>query len=106
MSPAEAGARLFAKRGCDQCHSVDGSAGIGPSLLGVFGKKRPLREGPVVEADENYLRESILLPMAGIVAGFEAYMPTYQGRLKETELTALIEYIKTLKESGTDGKTQ
>jgi len=97
LSPAEAGERLFAKRGCNQCHSIDGSAGVGPSLLDVYGRNRPLRGGAVVEADENYLRQSILEPAASIVAGFEAYMPTYQGRLKEAEVIALIEYLKRLK---------
>jgi cytochrome c oxidase subunit 2 len=35
--------------------------------------------------------------MAKIAAGYEPYMPTYQGRLSDQELTALIEYLKTLK---------
>jgi len=30
------------------------------------------------------------------VAGFDPVMPTYQGRLKDEEITAIIEYIKTL----------
>lgn len=96
LSPAELGARLYSKRGCDQCHSVDGTAGIGPSLLSLSGKQRPLKDGTVVLADENYLRESIMEPMTKIVAGYEAYMPTYKGRLKDREITGLIEYIKSL----------
>jgi cytochrome c oxidase subunit 2 len=30
------------------------------------------------------------------VAGFEPVMPTYKGRLSDREITAIIEYIKTL----------
>ena len=30
------------------------------------------------------------------VAGYEGVMPTYQGRLKDDEIGAIIEYIKTL----------
>ena len=51
-------------------------------------------------ADENYIRESILEPAAKVVAGYEPVMPTYQGRIKDEEITAIIEYLKTL--SGTE----
>jgi cytochrome c oxidase subunit 2 len=55
-----------------------------------------MADGSTVPADENYLRESILEPMARVVAGYEPLMPTYQGRLKDAEITAIIEYLKTL----------
>ena len=38
-----------------------------------------LSDGRVVEADEDYLRESIVDPSAKIVAGCENIMPTFQG---------------------------
>lgn len=96
-SPAEAGARLYQTRGCAQCHSVDGKAGNGPTFLGLFGSSHPLANGPNVEVDENYIRESILEPQAKVYAGYNPVMPTYQGRLTDKEIGALIEYIKTLK---------
>ena len=49
-------------------------------------------------ADENYVRESILNPGAKVVAGYQAVMPTYQGRLKEREITAIIAYLEHLTE--------
>ena len=54
-------------------------------------------------ADEAYLRESILEPQAKIVAGFEPVMPTFKGRLKDKEITAIIEYIKSLDNHGPGG---
>jgi cytochrome c oxidase subunit 2 len=95
-SPAEAGSKLFGQRGCLQCHSVDGRPGIGPTLKGVWSHPVALRGGGEVVADENYLRESILEPTAKVVAGYEPVMPTYKGRLKDKEITAVIEYLKTL----------
>ena len=59
-----------------------------------------MTDGSTVVVDENYIRESLLEPNAKVVAGFEAVMPTYQGRLKDDEILALIAYIKSL-----DGKT-
>jgi cytochrome c oxidase subunit 2 len=96
LSPPEAGERLYKVRGCKQCHTIDGSAGIGPTFWESFGKRRPLQDGSNVLVDENYLRESILNPQTKIAAGFEPVMPTYQGKVSDQEITALIAYVKTL----------
>jgi len=99
MTPVEGGRKLYQVRGCAQCHSVDGSAKVGPTLKGVFGASHVMADGQSVLADENYLRESILEPAARVVAGFEPVMPTYQGRLKDEEIMAIIEYIKSLSQA-------
>jgi cytochrome c oxidase subunit 2 len=96
MSPAEGGALLYTQRGCPQCHSVDGSANVGPTFLNLFGSSRQFADGTTTVADEEYIRESILEPQAKVVAGYEPVMPTFQGRLKDREVMAVIEYIKTL----------
>jgi cytochrome c oxidase subunit 2 len=90
----DAGRKLFQSRGCQQCHSMDGSAKTGPTLLGIFGRQEEMADGSTVIADENYIRESILEPNARVVAGYEPVMPTYQGRLKDEEIMAIIEYLK------------
>jgi cytochrome c oxidase subunit 2 len=59
-----------------------------------------LADGGTVTVDENYIRESILEPMAKVVAGYEPVMPTYQGRLKDAEIMAIIEYLKSLSGNG------
>jgi cytochrome c oxidase subunit 2 len=92
----EVGELLYNQRGCKQCHTVDGSAGTGPTFYGVYGSSHGLADGGSVTVDENYIRESILEPRAKITAGYDAVMPTYQGRLKDKEITAIIEYLKTL----------
>ncbi len=96
----EVGEYLFKTRGCAQCHSVDGSYGTGPSLKGVFGYTHTLTDGSSIEAEENYLRESILFPQAKVVSGYQPVMPTYKGKLKDSEITALVEYIKSLSDRG------
>ena len=53
-----------------------------------------MSDGSTITIDENYIRQSILEPTARIVAGFEPVMPTYQGRLKDDEITAIIAYLK------------
>ncbi|MDX1565659.1 MAG: hypothetical protein R3236_09650, partial [Phycisphaeraceae bacterium] len=69
---AEKGARLYTQLGCIACHSLDGSTEgkTGPSWLGLYGSKRKLlKTGKVVTADEAYLRESILNPAAKVAEG-------------------------------------
>jgi cytochrome c oxidase subunit II len=96
MPPVEAGKMLFQRRGCVQCHSIDGTAGTGPTMKGIYGKPQPLNDGKTAVADDNYIRESILEPQAKIVAGYQPVMSTYKGLVTDDEITALIEYIKSL----------
>ena len=95
LPPAEKGKNLFSQWACNSCHSIDGTKGVGPSLKGLFGKTEELADG-TVKADENYLRESILLSTAKVVKGYAPVMPVFQGQIKDDHVDALIAYIKTL----------
>jgi cytochrome c oxidase subunit 2 len=94
MPLPELGRMLYESRGCKTCHSLDGTAGDGPSFKGVFGHQVKLSTGAAVMADENYIRESIMFPQAKIVAGFQPIMPTFQGMLRQREIDALVEFVK------------
>lgn len=92
---AEEGRKLFATAGCAGCH-MPGSIVHAPTLHGLYGKSVPLMQGGFVMADEQYIHDSIVLPMKDLVAGFAPIMPSFQEQLKETEVLALVEYIKSL----------
>ena len=96
ISLVELGAKLYTAKACITCHSIDGAPGIAPSFKGRFGIQIQLEGGKQTISDENYLRESILKPMAKIAYGFQPVMPAYQGILKDREIDALVEYIKSL----------
>lgn len=96
MSAAEFGKLLFKSKGCTACHSTDGSPMTGPTMLGLYGKMERLADGRTTKADDNYLRESIMQPNARVVEGYPPVMPTYAGRLKEQQINALIDFIKSL----------
>lgn len=96
-SPREMGEILYRRQGCGACHSADGSARTGPTFKGVYGQTHQFSNAAPTAVDDNYIRESILEPMKKIRSGYSAVMPTYKGRLKDEEITALIEYIKSLK---------
>ncbi len=97
LPPAERGKRLLEKSGCLGCHSADGTPKIGPTFKGLFGRKVALADGRTIEAEEGYIRESILDPGAKIVKGFPNVMPTFKGTLSDDDVSAVIAHIRTLK---------
>ncbi len=97
VSPAELGKDLYSQRGCLACHSIDGKEVIGPTFKNLYGKTETLADDSTVLVDENYLMESIYEPNAKMVKGYPPTMPSFKGILTEKEVTAIIEYIKTLK---------
>lgn len=98
LSLVEMGKKVYTNKGCVACHSIDGKQGIGPSYKGVFGTLRNLDGGGNAQYDENYVRESILNPNAKTVAGFgKGIMPPFAGQISDQEISALIEFLKSLK---------
>lgn len=97
---AVTGQKLFSDLGCATCHRSD-TQGRGPNLVGVYNKPVLLEDGRTINADENYIRESILEPGAKIVKGFKPVMPTFQGQISDEQLNALVAYVKSLTQSQT-----
>ena len=96
LTTTEAGKIYYTVKGCAACHSVDGSAGAGPSWQNIYGYEHRFANGTSAEVDDNYIRESILVPGAKIREGYGNNMQSYQGKLNDFELDALIAYIRSL----------
>ncbi len=96
MPLKDLGKLVYENKGCATCHSIDGTRGQGPSFKGIWGKTERGTDGKEYLVDENYIRESILVPNAMVVQGYEPIMPTFQGLLREREILGMIEYIKSL----------
>lgn len=104
LASAEIGQKIYSAK-CIACHQLvpEASSSIAPSFLNLFGKTRLFADNSSAQADENYIRESILNSKAKIVKrvsgeAFPPIMPAFAGALSEEELMGLIEYLKTLKE--------
>lgn len=96
QTPAAKGELLVKNNGCLGCHTVNGSALVGPTWQGLFGSQASLEGGSSVAADEAYIKESILDPQAKIAAGFTSVkMPAYV--FSDEDLANIIAYIETLK---------
>ena len=66
-------------------------------MKGLSGSKREFADGSSAVADDAYLRESILNSGAKIVKDYPAAMPIFKGQIEEEDVSALIDYIKSLK---------
>ena len=97
LPPVDLGKMIYEKKGCNACHTIDGSARVGPSFLHDFGTKVPLSDGTSVDMNENYIRESLMSPQAKARPGFPPSMPSFEGQLKEKEIEGIIAFIKSLK---------
>jgi cytochrome c oxidase subunit II len=96
QTPEAKGQLLVTANGCLGCHSIDGSALVGPTWLGVFGREEKLTDGTTIGVNEAYITESILSPQVKIVSGFETQlMPIYT--FNEEQIANIIAYLKTLK---------
>lgn len=97
--PVELGRKLAESNGCTACHKLDGSKGIGPTWKGLYESQVQLTGGETVSADEQYLHTAIVDPNAQIPAGFQPnIMPqNYSQKLSEEEISALVEFIQSLK---------
>lgn len=101
-TPVERGAAIYARMGCGTCHDIDSTVGA-PPLHGIWGAPVELADGRVVTVDDDYVRRSILRPAAEVVAGHQPLMPSYQGRLDEAEVLALVAYIRSMSELSVPG---
>jgi cytochrome c oxidase subunit 2 len=94
------GARLVQVKGCIACHTTDGTPKIGPTFKGVFGKKETVvtdgKEREII-VDEAFIKQTLLHPEIDRVKGFPPIMPSQQGQTTDSEINAIIEYLKELK---------
>lgn len=94
-SSVKQGKVIYRQEGCNACHSVDGTKNTGPTMKGLFGTERKMKDGATVSADDEYVRESIRHPGRTVVNGFPDNMPPYDHLSKE-QMRQLMEYIRFL----------
>jgi cytochrome c oxidase subunit 2 len=95
---ADQGRGIFSALGCSGCHGSTAKVPA-PPLAGLYGRSVVLADHRTVRADEQYLRDSILLPNKDVVAGYDPIMPAYQGVAGEDDVIALVAYLKSLSPS-------
>ena len=85
---------VLTRHGCVGCHSLDGTAGPGPTFLRMFERESELSGGGRVRVDDDYVRRSIREPQGEQVAGYTAVMP--QLPLTDAEVEAVLDALHRL----------
>jgi cytochrome c oxidase subunit 2 len=93
------GRDIAVRHACVACHTLDGQRTLGPSWRGLYLSKVPIEGGRTLLADEAYLTKSMMEPGADVVAGYQNVMPTYEGTLDQGDVAALVELIKSVRET-------
>lgn len=93
------GKQLFTADGCMSCHSLDGAAGVGPTVKGLAGSRVQLADGSTVTADDTYLAKAITDPDAEIVKGYQKGIMSgavsgFGLASKTQDVAALVAFIK------------
>ncbi len=96
QTPAERGMAFVTANACTACHALDGTRGIGPSWVGIYGTTRTFKDGRSANVDDAYLRRAMLDPAADVVEGFESVM--VPAPVSEAQIADIIALIKELRE--------
>ena len=94
-SLAQEGGALFSELGCSGCHGI-GSKVRAPQLEDFTASRCRLRTEHRHRRREDIFANSILLPRSQIAAGYDAVMPSFEGKVSEDQLLRLVVYIKSL----------
>ncbi len=89
------GKKHYIAKGCMACHSTDGTASVGPTFRGLFGKTEKFTDGTELVVDAAYMKTHIEEPGKKIVLGYPPVMPKLP--ISPQEVQEIIEYIQTLK---------
>ena len=95
LDSSEAGRALADDKGCLACHSVDGSAGVGPTFKGLWGQTVQLTDGRTRVVDAEFVKAMIQHPAANAVKGFDPVMPELP--MTDAEIDQFTEYLRGLK---------
>jgi cytochrome c oxidase subunit 2 len=87
---------VYENKGCNACHTVDGSQRVGPTWKGLWDTDVELEGGTRAHVDAAYIRKSITTPMADRVAGYPPTMPAFDGTMTDRELDDVIAFIQSL----------
>jgi len=98
--PVARGQKVYEQYGCKACHTLDGSALVGPSFLNAYGHMVELDDGTTVLVDDIYIYNSIVDPNSQIVAGYSPAMPqNFADQLSDEQIADLIEFMKSLSDN-------
>jgi len=92
--PASEGMKLLDAKGCLACHSVDGSAGVGPTFKGAWGAPLTLADDTTRTLDSALFLEKVRHPETNLIKDYAPVMPAIS--LTDDEIAKIEEYLEGL----------
>jgi cytochrome c oxidase subunit 2 len=86
--------KLLDAKGCLACHSVDGSAGVGPTFKGAWGAPLQLADGSTRTFDSATFIEKVHHPDTIAIKDFPPVMPVIP--LTDDEIAQIEAYLEGL----------
>jgi cytochrome c oxidase subunit 2 len=83
------------QKGCDACHSIDGTKSVGPTFKGLWGSRVELSDGTTATVDKEFFEEMVENPGKKVVKGYPPIMPKLP--VTDAEIDQLVEYLKALR---------
>ena len=93
--PSSPGMKLLDSKGCLACHSIDGSAGVGPTFKGAWGSMVKMTDGSTRTLDATFFSDMVQHPTVYSVDGFAPVMPEIS--VSADEIKQMEDYLKELK---------
>lgn len=90
------GKEVYEKKGCNACHTDDGSPRVGVTFAGLWGTRVTLADGSTRTVDEQFIKDSLVNPRVIRQAGYRESMPSFEGVLRPEEIEAVAVYVETL----------
>ena len=92
--PTSEGMKILDAKGCLACHSVDGSASVGPTFKGAWGSTVHLADGSTRTLDAALFEQKVHDPTAFAVQDYPPVMPPIQ--LTDDEMKQIEAYVEGL----------
>jgi cytochrome c oxidase subunit 2 len=96
--PGQEAMKLLESKGCLGCHTLDGTAKVGPTFKRLFGSRVTVTtngKDRTLNVNAAYLERSIKQPQADLVKGYMPVMPTLP--MTENEIKTIVDYLQTVK---------
>lgn len=102
---AQVGQSVFEHKGCNACHSTDGTARYGASFARLWGTRVTLVDGTTRIVDEGFLRDALVNPRAVRQPGYRDVMPSFEGNVTREDVHGLAVFLQSLTEPNATGAT-
>lgn len=94
---AKRGQELSRSLGCVGCHTVNGGKSVGPTWKGLWGSEQEMSDGTKAVVDEAFVEDRLFRRSGLVVKGYGNVMPSFEGRMSESDVEAIVEYLKAVK---------